>query len=133
MKAFLHKAFRDQTGATALEFAFCAPLFLMFVFALFSFSQMYWIWNTMDYAVNEAGRYVMAHTSASASDIQDKIKSNLMGIKDTDITVNISDTSINGAPFKQIQASYSYNYRVLKGFFGLEPSTLVAKTLVPES
>ena len=126
---FLH----DEAGVAAIEFAFCLPIFLMFILGMFAFSQMYWMWNTMNYAVNEAGRYVMAHATASTTDIQEKINANLMGINPADITVNVSETKINGVPFKQIQASYSYKFNVLKGFFGLVPSSLTTQTLVPES
>lgn len=127
MKKFL----QCNKGAAAIEMAIALPVFLMFTLVTMTFGHMYWVWNTMNYAANEGGRYVMAHTSASEEAIKERISNSLMGISSSDADVTISNTTVNGRAFKQINISYTYKFNVLKGLFGLSTEDLTATTLVP--
>lgn len=131
MKSIFKKFVRCNKGAAAVEMAIALPVFLMFTMVTMVFGHMYWVWNTMNFAVNEAGRYTMANPTAVSESIEGKLRQNLMGINSNDVTITVADTLVNGRNFKQIDASFSYDFKVIKGFFGLASKDLVATTLVP--
>ncbi|OHC73421.1 MAG: hypothetical protein A3G18_04950 [Rhodospirillales bacterium RIFCSPLOWO2_12_FULL_58_28] len=52
-----------RNGATAVEFALVAPVFLLMIAIIMELGRVLWIKNTMQYAVEEAGRYAMVNPS----------------------------------------------------------------------
>ncbi len=60
----MRKIFRCRRGASAVEFALVAPVFLLLIAVIFEFGRVMWIKNTMQYAVEEAGRYAMVNSTA---------------------------------------------------------------------
>lgn len=99
---------RDQKGAAAVEFAMVIPVFLIFMFGIISFTQAFWIRNTMQYAVDEAGRYAMINTGASNSDITSYFQSKVYGMSSAGITVSISSATVSSVTYKTISATYSF-------------------------
>lgn len=47
---------RDERGVTALEFAFVAPVLLLFIFGILEFAMVFFAANTLESAVNNASR-----------------------------------------------------------------------------
>ncbi len=56
-------AFRRQSGATIVEMAIVAPVFLLILFALVEVSMMFFATLTMQYAVREGARYAITGQS----------------------------------------------------------------------
>jgi Flp pilus assembly protein TadG len=48
-------------GATAVEAAFVILAFVLSIFGLVQFAEIFWTWNTMILALGEGGRYAMVY------------------------------------------------------------------------
>jgi len=57
----LRRLLRARDGAMAVEFAFVGPIFIIILWSVFEFGRFYWIKSSLQYAVEDAGRYAMAH------------------------------------------------------------------------
>jgi Flp pilus assembly protein TadG len=105
---------RRQSGATVVEMAIIAPVFLLMLLALIEFSLMFFATLTMQYAVREGARFAITgqtslDTSASqryAAIIQN-MKNNSLGMYDKLATV----ISVNGT-------SYPNSTSYTSGMFG---------------
>jgi Flp pilus assembly protein TadG len=54
------RLFKDRRGtADLVEFALILPLFLLLMFALIDFGRYYWIRETVESAIRQAGRYAI--------------------------------------------------------------------------
>ena len=52
---------RSQEGATAVEAVLVISGFMLLVFGLVQFAEIFWTWNTMMLAIEEGGRYAMIY------------------------------------------------------------------------
>lgn len=57
----------DNKGGAAAEFAIILPILLLLIIGIYEFGRLYWIQNTLQYAAEQAGRCIMAHTSAGVT------------------------------------------------------------------
>jgi len=116
-------------GATAVEFAIVAPLFLAMMVGVFELSRAMWIKSSMQYAVEEAARYALVNTSASAATLQTYAESKLgdTGVGTTGMTFTITSNGI----VADIQVSY--NFQTLTSLLPFPSLTLTAKSRVPLS
>lgn len=104
---------RRQSGATLVEMAIIAPVFLLVLVAIIELSMMFFATLTMQYAVREGARFaITGRSSESATGNQQryanviaKIKDNSLGMyerTDPQISVNgtkYSTTSFNSGMF----------------------------------
>lgn len=116
-------------GATAVEFAIVAPLYLAMMVGVFELSRAMWIKASMQYAVEETSRYALVNTSASATTLQTYAESKLSdaGVGTTGMTFTITaDGTV-----ADIQVSYSFV--TLTSLLPFPSLTLTAKSRVPLS
>jgi Flp pilus assembly protein TadG len=55
---------RWDDGTAAIEAGLIAPAFFLALLGIIEFAMVYWQWNTMLLAVEQAGRYVMVNNSS---------------------------------------------------------------------
>jgi Flp pilus assembly protein TadG len=60
-------AWDSEEGATAVEAALIISVFIFLIFGILEFGMALWNWNTMQLAVQDAGRYVMVQYSGGGS------------------------------------------------------------------
>jgi Flp pilus assembly protein TadG len=79
---------RHRRGVAAVEFALCAPVFFLFIFAMFEFTWMNVLRHTADNAAYEASRIVMVPgaTAAQATAEANRIL-RIVGARGTSVTV----------------------------------------------
>lgn len=121
---------QDEKGAAAVEMAFVLPVFLLFVLGIIEFGRAYWTMNSMQLAIDEAGRYAMVHVTATDSQIISTAKANLYGLNPNQFTITSQSQTMNGINYKTIKATYTFSFiapRVLP--FG--NITLTRQTEVP--
>jgi Flp pilus assembly protein TadG len=53
----------DRSGGSAVEFAFAAPAFLMFIFGIMELGRVLWLQNALDYSVVAAARCISNNQS----------------------------------------------------------------------
>ncbi len=56
-----HRLRGPEEGATAVETAIILSAFMLLVFGIVEFAQIFWTWNTMMLALEEGGRYAMVY------------------------------------------------------------------------
>jgi len=56
---------RSEEGAVAVEAAIAISGFLILIFGMIEFAQVFWTWNTMMLAIEEGGRYAMVYNAAT--------------------------------------------------------------------
>ncbi len=59
---------RSTAGATAVEFAFAAPILFLLMFAMVEFGRAWWTKNSLQYAVERAARYAVVCNGGCPSD-----------------------------------------------------------------
>ena len=120
---------RADSGATAVEFAIVAPLYLTMMVGVFELSRAMWIKASMQYAVEETSRYALVNTSASATTLQTYAESKLSdtGVGSTGMIFTITaDGTV-----ADIQVSYSFE--TLTSLLPFPSLALTAKSRVPLS
>lgn len=102
---------RRQSGATIVEMAIIAPVFLLVLVAIIELSMMFFATLTMQYAVREGGRYAITGQTADPNVVIARIRDNSMGMFER----TSAQVSVNGTKY----ATYG------KGMFGAPGDILV--------
>src|SRR6266404_7925945 len=64
---------RRQRGATLLEFAICATVFLTVMFAVLEFGRALWVHNALTDAARRGARYAVIHSAADAAAVKNVV------------------------------------------------------------
>ena len=121
-------AVRDERGATAVEFALVAPIFLMFVIGMFDLGRLFFIKNTMQYTVEQTARYAMVNPTLTETELETYATTE--GDKMfTGITFTAEATVVGTVNYRNITASYSFDF--LMPLVNLTGIPLVAKSRTP--
>jgi len=86
---------RNRTGATAIEFAMVAPLFLLAIFVCFEFGKMTMVEAFAEDAAFRAARHVVvlgATIDESTEEVADRLA--ILGVRNAEIEI---EPSVNGA------------------------------------
>ena len=118
---------RCLRGASAVEFALVAPIFLILVFGTIELSRAMWIKATMQYAAEETTRYAIVNTSASSSTLQ-TYATNVVatyGVDTTDMTITASISSTT------VLVTITMTFTALVPMLSLPDISLSAKSQIP--
>lgn len=88
-RRFLRSLRREESGVAAIEFAIAATAILTCIVGAIEFGRYFYIKNTLDYVVSEAGRYAITNPTAS----DDSIKSEVTNNSPTGVTPTVTVTS----------------------------------------
>jgi len=110
MLSLLRRFARASDGAAAVEFAIVAPLFIIFCLGIIDGGRMLWIRNSIQTATEEAGRYAMAHTTATDTELVTHAKNyfDSVGMDNPSFTV-VRDT-VGTTNFVTINGSYTFQW-----------------------
>jgi Flp pilus assembly protein TadG len=131
LRSLLRQFLKKENGTAAVEMAFIFPMFILFVVAMIEFGRAYWTWNSMQRAIDEAGRYAMVHITASDSQIVSTARANLSGLNPNSFTVTSVSTVSSGITYKTITATYPFDF-VAPGVLPYGSFTLTRSTRVPQ-
>ncbi|MCB9964130.1 MAG: pilus assembly protein [Rhodospirillales bacterium] len=99
---------RNNTGATAIEFALVAVPFFLIMLGVFETGRIMWTMNTIQYAVEDTGRYVAVNEGLTESDIityaEDRLRD--MSVPPTDLSVTSNTYTEYGVDWVEIDVSY---------------------------
>jgi Flp pilus assembly protein TadG len=117
----------ESGGATAVEFAFTAPLFLALIFGILQAGLALWTQFGLENAVEAAARCssVSPTTCSSASTIATYAAANTLGVAIPKSSFAYSKPSCGN----QVAGTYTYNY--LTHYFGASAVTLSAQACFP--
>ncbi|HEY9163605.1 MAG TPA: TadE/TadG family type IV pilus assembly protein [Magnetovibrio sp.] len=103
---------RGERGATAVEFALVAPVFLLFVLGIIDLGRLFYVKNIMQYAVEQTARYAMVHPTASQVSLEtyaeNQAESLFSGI--TFIADAPGTDVVGGVNYRSITATYTFSY-----------------------
>lgn len=113
--AFLRRAWRCRSGATAVEFALvCLPLFLM-AFGIVEFGRAINLRNDLSYAADVAARKVLIGqipAGATESEVLARLDAAVRGAFSGDpgpLTVNVTKETIDGVDFRRLSIGYGFS------------------------
>lgn len=122
------KLIRSKNGATAVEFAIIAPVFLIMLLATVEVGRAMWIKSTMQLAVEETARYALVNTSVTTAALETYAVTKVVGADATDMVFQAVQDTSGGTTFVTISGSYSFS--VLVPIVPLPDITLTAKSRV---
>jgi Flp pilus assembly protein TadG len=124
----IRKLIGENDGATAVEFAFTAPLFMALVFGIIESGLAMWTQFGLENAVETAARCAAVNrTSCSGSSaVATYAASNTLGV-----TVPTSDFTYSKVSCGH-QVSASYDYAYLTHYFGATKVTMHAQSCFPD-
>jgi Flp pilus assembly protein TadG len=113
-------------GVAVVEFALIAPVLFMILLGTLELGRLFWIRNSLQFAVEEAGRYAMVDATATYTSIHDEAKNRLPSLE-VDIVV-VPDTA-GGISFITVTATYQFEF--LSGLLPVGTLVLSGKSRVP--
>lgn len=123
---------RCRGGATAVEFAFVGPIFLIMVLGIVEMGRAMWIKNTLQFAVEETTRYAMVNPSASTSTLETYAGTKVVGSTVLSSgNFSASTETVSGTTYVIITGSYAFESLV--PLVPLPDITLSARSRVPVS
>jgi Flp pilus assembly protein TadG len=103
---------KDERGATAVEFAIIANVFIVFVMVIAYFGIMLFNTASLDWAVNDAVRIASVDSSADQTAISNAINARLSEFGLSNASVTYTKETINSIQTGHIQASYVQTYSI---------------------
>jgi Flp pilus assembly protein TadG len=131
MRALVRRIAREQFGGSAIEFAIAGPIVLLMLFGCIEFGRVFWIRNTLEYAVEEAARYATLNKNATESDIRTKVRSNVMGVNPSIVEVAVVSAVGTNVDYKTITATLTTNsgqISFITDFLPVKMLTVAAQT-----
>lgn len=122
------RLFRDRRGATAVEIAFALPILVMLLLGAFEFGRLFWTWTTIQYAAEQTGRFAMSKPSATATELQNDLKTRLPGIAASSVNVTVTPEVEAGVNYMVIVARFNFSFLSL---FPIAPVNLEGRSRVP--
>lgn len=126
----LSRLVASRRGSTAVEFAIAAPVLFLFLFGIFEFGRLFWTRSSLQFAVEETGRYAMVNNAASADDITAYVVERLPGVTAGDVTIAVTPEVAGGVNFVTILATVQFQF-VTTGLWAPSPIAISGRSRVP--
>jgi len=122
------RLFLNRRGATAVEFALVAPVVLVLFMTAVEVGRALWIRASIQFAVEEASRYVMVNTSNCNSTAETQAANEIIGFNSANVTFTTAQSITGTITFCEISATYNFSVIVPIVPFS---ATFSAKSKVP--
>lgn len=140
VRSILHKRFgalartlgalrSARDGAAILEFAFVAPILLLFLVGIIEFGRAIWTNYSLETAVQETTRYVLANPTASDAQIITRVGSRLSLVDANNVTITVTRSTVGGVNFVSVSAVYPFS--TLTALFPGAAFNLTGRSRVP--
>ena len=126
----LSRLLASRRGSTAVEFALAAPVLFLFLFGVFEFGRLFWSRSSLQFAVEETGRYAMVNNAATPDDITAYVVERLPGVNAGDVTIAVTPEVVSGVNFVTILATMQFEF-VTSGLWAPSPITITGRSRVP--
>jgi Flp pilus assembly protein TadG len=119
---------RDQQGASAVEFALIAPVFFLFIFGIIAFGLLFWTQIGMQHGAEMAARCASINTTlcptSNPSAITNYASQQALGLSLPSSTFTYSTPACGN----QVSASYTFEF---PDILNRSPLTLTAQACFP--
>ena len=116
-----------EGGATAVEFAISAPIFLEFLYGLLELGRVIFTQGVLMYAAQEASRYAAARRESTLAEIENVVTESFVGISPGPATLTVAPT-VNADGTRTITVTIQYAFPWIVPLFGIESITLQANS-----
>lgn len=130
MRRMLRHLTRDRRGATALEFAIVAPVFIAMVFGVFNLGYALYCGAAVRHAIQESSRLLMFDSDTSADTFKATVVSKLVNVPVTDLRVAITDETVTQTEHLK-RITWTYNYMVYAPFITSKAFEMGSSVTVP--
>jgi Flp pilus assembly protein TadG len=127
----LRAASSSRSGSATIEFGMAIAVFLVFVLGIIEFSRALWTDHALDYAAEQATRYVIANPDASTGQVQTYAESQLMSVDASATTVTVVEEVLDGVNYLTVTVVYPFN--ALIPFVPLGTINLTGVSRIPRS
>ena len=103
---------RGESGSAAIEFAVVGPLFIAMLMGIFWFGKAYFDTQTLQTAVESAGRTMALSSGVTQSQLQTAVQNGLADIGNPTVTVSYTTTTISGVSVGHLSATMTRSYVV---------------------
>lgn len=110
---------RDERGATLIEFAIAATVFLMGMFAVIEFGRALWVHNALSDAARRGARYAVLHSANDVDNVKNVVvygdpaggtKPLVNDLNISNITVTYSDFALNKGTVSVSITGYQFQF-----------------------
>jgi Flp pilus assembly protein TadG len=98
---------RDKGGASAVEFAIVAPVFLAIMMTIWEFGWAQHKLSSIRFAMEKASRDLMVNNALTEAQMQTKVQGYLSGVADQNVTVTMTSDTVSGATVKKLHGVYT--------------------------
>jgi Flp pilus assembly protein TadG len=106
--AGVRRLLRDRRGGAAVEFAVTISAFLVFLIGIVEFGRALWTDNALQFAADQAGRYVIVNPAATDDEIAGYAAGQLASVNPGEVTIAVSREAVNGVTFVTVSARYDF-------------------------
>lgn len=120
------RIFREEKGAALLEFAFAAPILIVFMISVAQIGIFFFARSGLKSAVAEGARYATIFPRPTNSQVVDRINARRFGLDTTKVSApSVTDCTSNTRSCVDIEMSYTSTVNFI--FFETAPITIVEK------
>jgi Flp pilus assembly protein TadG len=106
---------RDEDGSPAIEFAIVAPVFVSVCLGVISLGYAFQVRNEMAHAVDAGIRQVLLDPTITDQELETAIKNAFPESDPDNLTVALTETTIDGIEYRSIALSYPFTRIVIPG------------------
>jgi Flp pilus assembly protein TadG len=110
--SLFRRLWRDARGIAAVEFAFVAPVMVLFIIAVMEMGRLFLIHNAMTYAADEAARTAMVRKVITKSELEALTKSYAAVLEPERTTVNVTIEPYDDGWRTNISVQYQFHLMV---------------------
>ncbi|MBP2159336.1 MULTISPECIES: TadE family protein [Asticcacaulis] len=130
MRRLLRRLTRNRRGATALEFAIVAPVFIAMVFGVFNLGYALYCGAAVRHAIQESSRLLMFDPNTTASTFKTAVVSKLVNVPVTNLRIAITDETVTQTQHLK-RVTWTYNYMVYAPFITSKAFEMGSSVTVP--
>ena len=106
---------RNEDGSPAIEFAIVAPVFVSVCLGVISLGYAFQVRNEMAHAADSGIRQVLMDPAITDQDLETAIKNAFPESDPDNLTVALTETTIDGIEYRSIALSYPFTRIVIPG------------------
>lgn len=119
--------FAAEEGATAVEFALTAPVFLAFIYGVLELARAMFTQGVLIYAAQEGSRYAAARSASTPAEIEEVVRGSFLAIDPASATLTVVPI-LNADGTRIITVTITYRFRWVVPLFGTDAVTLDASS-----
>lgn len=124
----LRRFLRDETGATAVEFAIVGVIFVILCMGLIDFGRNFDMQGRLGHAADAAARVLFLDKTATEAQVAARIQAGFPALGFDKMTLTLTNVTIAGKPYRRVTLSMPLRF-LTPGFLRRGGTTTVQRTV----